>query len=599
MGSRGPGGPGPLYFLLLLLLLPPPLQSTERFLHQLPGWRNFHQDARHQRSSAGKGKSCEGAFDLYFVLDASDSVNGNWKHVHKFVDEMVKKFQNPKLRMSFITYSTQGHTLMKLTSDRNEIRDGLSRLQNVVPTGATNMHEGFKKANEQIQKVYSRDRKAVSLIITLTAGTLSLDTAQSAKDQANRARKMGAKVYCVGVKDYKNYQLNSIVERKDQLYEAEKGFGSLRDIVDMLVVNSCLEVTAGDTYFVCVGEEYEATFYVPGIPRSKKEEIICRYQLPFSQPFNKKPTYLSRDSLVCPGHVFKHVGQKVTIDCSLDNGVSFMGETMTITSINCPDATAVPKTETSVPTTVTRKRTPVPTTVTRKRTPVPTTVTQETPVPTTVTQKETPVPTIVTEKETTVSTTVTQEETTVPTTVTQEETTVPTVVPQGLSPSNHFFFPVLIPALLMFPVLIWCIWCCRRTVKEPPPVQKPEKEPETCPTVIVPCCGCQQDRIRQMEGKLDTLCNFVQSCNQVPLMWCQPRDKGRYISFTLVKPPCTQMPCSSEICLRPSQQCFPNSCCSWCQHPRPICSRPPSRTLSLILPPAQTLCRTALSLPPP
>ena len=26
------------------------------------------------------------------------------------------------------------------------------------------------------------------------------------------------------------------------------------------------------------------------------------------------------------------------------------------------------------------------------------------------------------------------------------------------------------------------------------------------------------------QGKLDTLCDFVQSCNQIPLMWCQPRN---------------------------------------------------------------------------
>ncbi|XP_014644523.1 PREDICTED: anthrax toxin receptor-like [Ceratotherium simum simum] len=171
---------------------------------------------------------------------------------------------------------------------------------------------------------------------------------------------------------------------------------------------------------------------------------------------------------------------------------------------------------------------------------------------------------------------------------------------------NPLYLVALIPALLMFPVLIWCIWrlCCKKTVKEPPPVQKPEKEPEEktccvrkCPTMIVPC-GCQTGEISRMEGKLDTLCNFVQSCNQVPLMWCQPRDKGRYINFTLVKPPCGQLSCGPKICLAPSQECFPNSCCSRCQHPQPICSRPPSRMLPLIPPPARTLYGATLSISP-
>ncbi|XP_014644522.1 PREDICTED: anthrax toxin receptor-like [Ceratotherium simum simum] len=540
MGSGGPAVPDPALLLLLLLLL---LLSAGSFPHSLQGspdfqglgldWGRFHdrrllsldrgrfhQDTSHHRSKAKKLYSCEGAFDLYFILDASDSVKSSWKDVYRFVNEVVKKYPNPKLRMSFITYSTQGHTLMKLTSDRNEIRDGLSRLQNVVPTGATNMHEGFKKSPPGALdgrcsglgalSPGGGDRKAVSLIIALAAGALLTKPLRETKNE-----------------------LNSIVLKDGQMY-AEDGFRSFEDFVNSLVGNSCMEITAGDSYLACVGD--------------------------------KKPTSVTKEKLICPGHVFEKDGQKVVVDFSLNNGVSFMGEPLKITSKDCPDATAVPKTETSVPTTVTQKRTPVPTTVTRKRTPVPTTVTRKrtprTPVPTIVTQKDTPVPTTVTPKETPVPTTVTQKRTPVPTTVTQKETPMPTTIREGLTHDKHFFFPVLIPALLMFPVLIWCIWCCRR-------------------------------------HKLDTLCNFVQSCNQVPLMWCQPRDKGRCICFTLVKPPCTQMPCSSEICLQPSQECFPNSCCSRCQHPPPICSRPSSRMLSLIPPPAQTLCRTALSLPPP
>ncbi|KAJ8790645.1 hypothetical protein J1605_021289 [Eschrichtius robustus] len=80
-----------------------------------------------------------------FCIFRSGSVNNNWMDIYTFVEDLVKKFDNPNLRMSFITYSTLGHTLMKLTSDRNEIRDGLSRLQNIVPSGATHMQEGFKK----------------------------------------------------------------------------------------------------------------------------------------------------------------------------------------------------------------------------------------------------------------------------------------------------------------------------------------------------------------------------------------------------------------------------------------------------------------------
>ncbi|XP_005602790.2 anthrax toxin receptor-like isoform X1 [Equus caballus] len=605
MGSRGPRVPGPVLFLLLLLLPPPPLQSTESFPSRVPGNRDFHRKAGRRRRDVNEWKTCNGVFDIYFILDASDIVKDNWEDIHKFVNETAKKYKNPKLRMSFITYSTEGHTLMNLTSDRNEIHDGLDRLQNVVPSGDRNLQEGFKKANEQIQQVHSKDQKAASLIIALTAGPLQQKTVQDAKNEAKKAQKMGTLIYGVGVKDYEASQLSNVAGSKNQIYEARKGFKSLRDIIGWLVVNSCAEVIPGGSYYVCVGESYEVTFHLSSSADINKDEVICRYKLGYSEPFYKNATSVQRGSVVCPGHVFKRGGQEVSIQSSQDNG-TFYEKPMTLVSITCPDATTVPK-ETSIPTTVTQKAT-VLTTVTQKKTtvtttvtpeaPVPTVVTQkETSVPTTVTQKATPVPTVVTQKETPVPTVVTQKETPVPTTVTQKETSVPTVAPPGLSPDNPLFFPVLVPAVLIIPVLICCIWYCRRTVKEPPPVQKAEKEPETCPTVIVPWCGCQQDRIRRMEGKLDTLCNFVQSCNQVPLMW---RDKGRCINFTLVKPPCVQMPCGSNICLRPSQESFPlNSCCSRGQPLRAICSRPASRMLPLIPPHAQALCRTTLSLPPP
>ncbi|XP_036683665.1 anthrax toxin receptor 1-like isoform X1 [Balaenoptera musculus] len=164
----------------------------------------------------------------------------------------ARREKGPNLRMSFITYSTLGHTLMKLTSDRNEIRDGLSRLQNIVPSGATHMQEGFKKANEQIEGVYSKNSTASSLVITLTTGPLLPTTLRETKSEADKARDMGAKVYCLGVKDYKKDQLHDIVERKDQMYGIDE-FKSLEKLVTSLVENSCMEVMAGDTYFVCLG----------------------------------------------------------------------------------------------------------------------------------------------------------------------------------------------------------------------------------------------------------------------------------------------------------------------------------------------------------
>ncbi|XP_068404134.1 anthrax toxin receptor-like isoform X2 [Eschrichtius robustus] len=541
----------------------------------------------------------------------------------------ARREKGPNLRMSFITYSTLGHTLMKLTSDRNEIRDGLSRLQNIVPSGATHMQEGFKKANEQIERVYSKNSSASSLIITLTTGPLLPTTLRETKSEADKARDMGAKVYCLGVKDYKKDQLHDIVERKDQMYGIDE-FKSLEKLVISLVENSCMEVMAGDTYFVCLGDQ------------KRKDEIVCRYELGFSKVYDKKPTFMNQEKLICPGHTFDKAGQEVFIDYSLDNGVTFVGEDLKIASKDChetvePPAVPTTTTVTIVPTTVRTRRTttrttttPTPTTVRTSRTttrttttPTPTTVrtsrtttrTTTTPTPTTVRTSRTTTRTTTTRTPTTVrtsrtttrtTTTTMTTKTTVPTTVTmtttvttvvtttvttvvtEEETTVPMVVTQSPVPSNPLLYPTLIPSLVVIPLLLVCICCCKR---KPCPVQT---------RVIVSCCGCQEDRIKQMEGKLDTFYDFVQHCSQVPLMWCPPRDTGRCTNFTLMNPHCTQMFCGPKICLQPSQECFPlSSCCSHGQHLPPIRSQSLSRMLPLIPPTARKLCRSTLSLPPP
>ncbi|XP_070637914.1 anthrax toxin receptor-like [Bos indicus] len=332
MGNAGPGVLGSMLFLMLGLQ-PLPL-SRGRSLHHPPNSRSFHPGSRHHGSTWEKLKSCEGAFDLYFIVDASQKAKDIWEDICQLVDEITTKYTNPDLRMSFITYSTQGRIVMKLTSDRTKIRDGLKRLQDIVPTGATNMQEGLKEANKQIQQATSGDRNTSSLIITLTAGPLLPRTLQDTKKEAQQARDMGAKVYCVGVKDYERDQLNDIVERKDQMYGTEE-FNSAETFVTSLVKNSCMEAMAGDTHFVCLGVAYDVTFFASGLDEKRKDEIVCRYQLGSGKVFDEKPISMNQGKLICPGHIFDKAGQEVFIDYSLNNGVSFIGEDLKIVSKDC------------------------------------------------------------------------------------------------------------------------------------------------------------------------------------------------------------------------------------------------------------------------
>ncbi|KAG3265003.1 hypothetical protein H1C71_001329, partial [Ictidomys tridecemlineatus] len=116
--------------------------------------------------------------------------------------------------------------------------------------------------------------------------------------------------------------------------------------------------------------------------------------------------------------------------------------------------------------------------------------------------------------------------------------------------------------------------------EDKPPPPPPPPPINTCPTVIVSCCGCGP---RAVEGDPDSCCQYVYpschpmpSCRPMPLTWYHPRDQ-RCNNIVLMKPrvgrvPCnskivlpplreycqfTQAPCSPKICLAPSREYFP------------------------------------------
>lgn len=531
--------------LFFLLLLPLPLMCAEGLQHSALDWTNshqhlckdwgnvhcyfspdeisFHGSNMQHRSKSNKLYDCDGDFNLYFVLDASDSMGSSWKDIHQLVQKMVKKYTNPKLRMSFITYAAQGSTVMSLTSDRTEIQDGLKRLQNIVPSGATNMQEGLKKANEQIESVYSNNKNASSLIFTVTAGPLLPTTLQDSKDEANKARSMKTTIYAMGIKDYKRDQLLQIVQGKRQVYHVDESNideGFIRSIVG----NSCKQVMGKDTFYACVGESYQLGFFAHGLNPDKIKEYTCRYKLDEIQVYNKEPASVSNEKITCQGHIFAKTGQVIIVDYSLDLGKTYSKRFLKVTSKDCV---------------------------------------------------EPPVPT---------------------------EPTEPTVPAEYPDPGNLLLLLSLIPLLAVISLLLLCLWCYRRISKEPKPAPKPvPKKP--CPAqtrVIVSCAGCREDTLREMEGKLDTLCDFVQHCNQMPLMWCPTRNMHRCSSLSLPELHCEQKPCGSKICFQPSQDTFLlNNCCSRCHHPPPVCSQPPSSMLPLIPPTPGEFYRPSSSLPPP
>ncbi|XP_076141348.1 anthrax toxin receptor 1-like [Alosa pseudoharengus] len=196
-------------------------------------------------------RSCHGAFDLYFVLDKSGSVKYHWHEIYSFVEHLANKFISPMLRMSFIVFSTQGNTIMSLTDNRDDITNGLNALSRVVPGGDTFMNLGLRKANEQI---YHGNYGTASVLIALTDGELNQNQFITARQEADRARSLGAIVYCVGVKDFNQTQLALIADTREHVFPVVGGFQALQGVIDSIIDKSCIEILAAEPSSVCAGE---------------------------------------------------------------------------------------------------------------------------------------------------------------------------------------------------------------------------------------------------------------------------------------------------------------------------------------------------------
>nr|KAF6391231.1 ANTXR cell adhesion molecule 2 [Pipistrellus kuhlii] len=180
--------------------------------------------------SAQEQPSCRGAFDLYFVLDKSWSVSNNWFEIYDFVKQLTERFVSPQMRVSFIVFSSQATIVLPLTGDRGKINQGLKDLKAVTPVGETFIHEGLKKANEQIEK--AGGLKTSSIIIALTDGKLEGLVPSYAEKEAKLARSFGARVYCVGVLDFVPAQLERIADSKEQVFPVKGGFHALKGIIN-------------------------------------------------------------------------------------------------------------------------------------------------------------------------------------------------------------------------------------------------------------------------------------------------------------------------------------------------------------------------------
>uniref|UniRef100_A0A8C1CK89 Anthrax toxin receptor 1 n=1 Tax=Cyprinus carpio carpio TaxID=630221 RepID=A0A8C1CK89_CYPCA len=267
----------------------------------------------------------------------SGSVQHHWNEIYYFVDHLAHKFISPQLRMSFIVFSTEGRILMKLTEDRDQIRAGLEELQGVLPGGDTFMHKGFQRASEQIY--YGTGYRTASVIIALTDGELRENEFDLAAREAGRSRQLGASVYCVGVKDFNETQLATIADSKDHVFPVNDGFEALHGVIDSILKRSCIEILAVEPSSICAGETFEAVVRGNGFLHARDvNRILCSFRinntLTVSKPLVVEDTYL-----LCPAPVLKEEGTTASLHVSMNNGLSFISSSVTITTVSCTDGT--------------------------------------------------------------------------------------------------------------------------------------------------------------------------------------------------------------------------------------------------------------------
>uniref|UniRef100_A0A7N8WLL3 ANTXR cell adhesion molecule 1c n=1 Tax=Mastacembelus armatus TaxID=205130 RepID=A0A7N8WLL3_9TELE len=259
---------------------------------------------------------------VVFPFSRSGSVKNHWEEIYYFVENLAEKFKSPMLRMSFITFSSRASTIMKLTENRVDIRKGLNALKREIPGGDTFMHLGLQRANEQIQR---ENFGTASVIIALTDGELQEHQLITAQQEAERARSLGAIVYCVGVKDFNETQVIPM----SILFSV---------LLLQVIKKSCIEILAAEPSSVCAGESFQVVVRGNGFLHARNiNQVLCSFKI--NDTTTTKYTasnMLSVDFYVhCPLFCFRVIYLQV----SMNDGLSFISSNVHITTTECFDGT--------------------------------------------------------------------------------------------------------------------------------------------------------------------------------------------------------------------------------------------------------------------
>uniref|UniRef100_A0A3B4FXH0 Anthrax toxin receptor 2-like n=1 Tax=Pundamilia nyererei TaxID=303518 RepID=A0A3B4FXH0_9CICH len=250
--------------------------------------------------------SCDGAFDIYFVLDRSGSVWGHWDEIYGFVEQLTRRFVSPRMRVSYIVFSARAVVILPLTGDRSKIDEGLEKLSQITPAGETFMHEGLKA----VRQMKSQTSPSSSIIIVLTDGKLNI---------------------------YPNLllfplwpQLAEIADGREQVFPVVSGFHALKDMVNSVLKKTCSEVFTIEPLSVCVNESFNVVLRGSGFSGSKRmDNVLCSLTI----------NQVTHNLMMCSVILFIHRSVEVLV--SLNHGKSYIYSPMSIYATTCSDGTWV------------------------------------------------------------------------------------------------------------------------------------------------------------------------------------------------------------------------------------------------------------------
>uniref|UniRef100_A0A672YX64 ANTXR cell adhesion molecule 1c n=1 Tax=Sphaeramia orbicularis TaxID=375764 RepID=A0A672YX64_9TELE len=214
--------------------------------------------------------------------------------------------------------------LLRNLDCRVDIQKGLNALKREIPGGDTFMHLGLQRVS------------TASVIIALTDGELQEHQLITAQQEAERARALGAIVYCVGVKDFNETQLATIADTIEHVFPVLGGFHALRGVIDSIIKKSCIEILAAEPSSVCAGESFQVVVRGNGFLHARNiNQVLCSFKINDTITINEKPASVENTFLLCPAPVIDEVGKVIYLQVSMNDGLSFISSNVHITTTEC------------------------------------------------------------------------------------------------------------------------------------------------------------------------------------------------------------------------------------------------------------------------